>query len=168
MQDIIDSSDRRAKPEVLRRQVVPVPTTQDPKLPLLGRRRSARWLFLRCTSLTAAATRLQGWRGDDHRINAMRQVCRAYFQANAVKHGERARSATPYTGVAMLSPEGIVVVAYYGPGDERNTPTTAADYMRVMLHLTKERLVPLSKDSELDKGQGLLPLAARTDRPRFE
>ena len=167
MQDIINSSDRRAKPEVLRRQVVPVPTTQDPKLPLLGRRRSARWLFLRCTSLTAAATRLQGWRGDDHRINAMRQVCRAYFRANGAGHDVTC-SAQPYTGVAMLSPEGVVVVAYYGPGDERNTPTAAADYMRVMLHLTKERLVPLSKDSELDKGQGLLPLAARTDRPRFE
>lgn len=166
MQDTIDSS--RAKPEVLRRQVVPVPTPQAPELPQLGRRRSPRWLFIRCTSLTAAATRLQGWRGDDHRVAAMRQVCRTYFQVNAVKRGERARSTMPYTGVAMLSPEGVVVVAYYGPGDERNTPTAAADYMRVMLHLTKERLVPLSKDTETDKGRGLLPLAARTDRPRFE
>lgn len=165
MQDIIDSS--RAKPEVLRRQVVPVPTVAAPELPQLGRRRAVRWLFLRCTSLTAAATRLQGWRGDDHRTTAMRLVCRAYFKANGAGHDVTC-SAQPYTGVAMLSPEGIVVVAYYGPGDERNTPTAAADYMRVMLHLTKERLVPIAKDTETDKGRGLLPLAARTDRPRFE
>ncbi|WP_298625116.1 hypothetical protein [uncultured Zoogloea sp.] len=166
MQDIDISS--RAKPEVLRRQVVPVPTAEDPTLPQLGRRRAVRWLFLRCTSLTAAATRLQGWRGDDHRTTAMRACYRAYFQINGAGHGETTRSEGPYTGVAMLSPEGVVVVAYYGPGDERNTPIAAADYHRVMLHLTKERLVPLSKDSELDKGKGLLPLAARTDRPRFE
>ena len=98
----------------------------------------------------------------------MRACYRAYFQINGAGHGETTRSEGPYTGVAMLSPEGVVVVAYYGPGDERNTPIAAADYHRVMLHLTKERLVPLSKDSELDKGKGLLPLAARTDRPRFE
>jgi len=167
MQDTIDSS--RAKPEVLRRQVVPVPTASSPELPQLGRRsRAVRWLFLRCTSLTAAATRLQGWRGDDHRTTAMRACYRAYFKANGAGRGDVTCSATPYTGVAMLSPEGVVVVAYYGPGDDRNTPIAAADYMRVMLHLNKERLVPIANDPELDKGKGLLPLAARTDRPRFE
>jgi len=160
-QDTIDNS--RDKPEVLRRQVVPVP------LPPLARgHRSTRWLFVRCTSLTAAATRLQGWRGDDHRVRAMRACCRAFFRANGTPKGEAPRPTEPFTGVAMLSPEGVVVAAYYGPGHPNNTPVAAADYMRAMRFSSKERLVPITQDTEVDKGRGLLPLAARTDRPRFE
>lgn len=166
MQDITTGDHRQ--PEVLRRQIVPVPTPDNPELPQLSWRRSVRWLFIRCASLTAAATRLQGFRGDDHRRTAMRQCCRVYFQTNRNRPGDPAGSAGPYTGVAMLSPEGVIVAAYYGPGDERNTPVAAADYARVMLHLTKERLVPIARAGEPEKIAGLLPLAARTDRPHDE
>ena len=67
-------------------------------------------------------------------------------------------------GTAMLS-KGAIVAAYYGPGHPANTPLGFDAYARELRLPSKERLIPITQDVELDKGRGLLPLAARTNRP---
>lgn len=156
------------KPEVLRRQVVPVPTNEDQELPATAPRRAGRWLFLRCPALTAAAIRLQGWRGEARRAEAMRDAMRAFCRINGASRGDGGRGLEPCAGVAILSPDGAVVVAYYGPGHASNTPLDGAAYMAAVRIPIRERLVPVTKEIEVEQGVDMLPLAARTDRPRGE
>ena len=69
--------------------------------------------------------------------------------------------------VAVLAPEGVVVATFYGAGDPRNTPIEHNLYLLSIAASIPEHLVPLRKREAADKHDGLLPLAARTDRPPF-
>lgn len=177
------------KPEVLRRQIVPVPRRRQPALTLPAvAPRCRAWLFTKTSDLAAAAMRLTGPRGDYHRTVAMGALMREYFRQNGVaaptmlsgdlvvvddEDGEEMRirvgsdtglRTMEQLGAAMLS-KGTIVAAYYGPAHPANTPLGFDAYAAAVRLPSRERLVPITQDVELDKGRGLLPLAARTNRP---
>lgn len=189
MRDQESVIDNPSKPEVLRRQVVPVPRRRQPALTLPAvAPRCRAWLFTKTSDLAAAAMRLTGPRGDYHRTAAMGTLMREFFRHNGVvapvmlsgdlvvvddEDGEELRirvgsdvglRTMEQLGTAMLS-KGAIVAAYYGPGHPANTPLGFDAYARELRLPSKERLVPITQDVELDKGRGLLPLAARTNRP---
>lgn len=174
------------KPEVLRRQIVPVPSMR----PASPTRRRVPWLFVQTSQLAAAGLRLATARGDVHRATAMRALMREFCRLNGCsaptmhsgdivivddEDGDEMRirvgddiglRTTAQLGTAMLS-SGGVVAAYYGPGHPLNTPLAYAAYAAELRLPTRERLVPITQDVEQDKGRGLMPLAARTNRPPF-
>ncbi len=169
---MLDKNDE--KPEVLRRQVVPVPTPAAPGLPTLDGwdsiermyddiqpaapkrpKRLGTWMFMRCSSLRAACLRLDGVRGNEHRISMLAEMEQVHRELGA------------RIPVAVLAPEGVVVATFFGGGDSRNTPIEHDAYLLSIAASIPEHLVPLRKREAADKHDGLLPLAARTDRPPF-
>lgn len=189
MRDHDSVIDNPEKPEVLRRQIVPVPRRRQPALTLPAvAPRCRAWLFTKTSDLAAAAMRLTGPRGDYHRTVAMGALMREYFRQNGVtaptmlsgdlvvvddEDGEEMRirvgsntglRTMEQLGAAMLS-KGTIVAAYYGPAHPANTPLGFDAYAAAVRLPSRERLVPITQDVELDKGRGLLPLAARTNRP---
>lgn len=100
------------------------------------RLRPADWIFLPCSPSSAAATRYWGGVGESERCELMRMCAREYNRANAPmldeadgEHDYLCRCASEI-GVAVVDEEGSVVVAYYGPGDPRNTAVEFRAYQR--------------------------------------
>lgn len=108
----------------------------------MRRLQPAEWMLLPCTPASAAATRYWGAVGESERLSLMRSCARVYNRINApvLDEGfpEQPRAAAEM-GVAVVDDEGSVVVAYYGPGDERNTAVEFRAYQRQREGVAPER-----------------------------
>lgn len=100
------------------------------------RLRPADWILLSCSPSSAAATRYWGAVGEDERRQLMRMCAREYNRVNTPvldeaddEHEYLCRCASEL-GVAVVDEDGSVVVAYYGPGDDRNTAIDFRAYQR--------------------------------------
>lgn len=83
----------------------------------MPRRRRSPWLFLKISSLEAVSLRMEGAHGVAARQRWVNLLEDTYDEMNMCP--------TQSSGVAVLTPDGTVVAAYYAPGDPRNT---AIDY----------------------------------------
>ena len=122
----------------------------------MPRPRRSPWLFVKISALQAAMLRVEGKASDLAREALL-------FRLEDIYDDDAQFCPTQTSGVAALAPDGLVVAAYYGPGDPRNTAVGYAAYCLQHNIVTRYRLVPASRESANDvvSPNAYLPAAAR-------